>query len=204
MAKYKICPYCQEQNSPASISCSKCDMDLTSVPVTDSEVEAALRQNTAEADSSSELVKICDCGAVNPSQARKCKECGEDISDIQPTIRQSAEQESNEELHYSLSSVGDDLFYIIPCSGLTIGRETGLGEVLSSKKYVSRIHARLSVENNELYIENLSTTNYTYVNNVRIPQGKLKLNVGDEIGLGGICIDGTRQSGAAYFLVGIG
>lgn len=30
------------------------------------------------------LVRICDCGAENAPQARKCKACGEDISDIIP------------------------------------------------------------------------------------------------------------------------
>lgn len=205
MTKYKVCPNCLEKNSPTSISCSNCDMDLTNVKVTDSDLEATQLKKPENSEPFSEvtLVKICDCGAVNPAQARKCQECGEDISDIQPSIQQPREQESQEELHFSLSAVDDDTFYIIPCSGLTIGRESGLKESLISKKYVSRIHAKLIVENNDLFIENLSTTNYTFVNNVRIPQGKYKLSVGDEIGLGGICVNGTRQSDAAYFVVGI-
>ncbi|MGN1108725.1 MAG: FHA domain-containing protein [Oscillospiraceae bacterium] len=49
---------------------------------------------------------------------------------------------------------------------------------------------------------NLSTTNFTYVNNVRI-SSRQELHDGDEIGLGGNSAEGTRQEGAAYFTVRI-
>ena len=66
---------------------------------------------------------------------------------------------------------------------------------------MSRIHAKLTVAGDKLYIENLSHTNYTYVNNERIPAGRTELKPSDEIGLGGLAIDGRRQEQAAYFLV---
>ena len=74
-------------------------------------------------------------------------------------------------------------------------------EILADKPYVSRIHAKLTVADGRLYIENLSHTNYTYVNNERIPAGRMELKPSDEIGLGGLAIDGRRQEQAAYFLV---
>ena len=73
-------------------------------------------------------------------------------------------------------------------------------EYLASKSYVSRTHAKLTLESGALFVENLSSTNYTYVNSKRISV-KTKLEDGDELGLGGTSINGKRQSEAAYFLV---
>ena len=44
---------------------------------------------------------------------------------------------------------------------------------------------------------------FTYVNNKKI-QERTKLQDGDEVGLGGMSINGSRQEEAAYFLVRIG
>ena len=51
------------------------------------------------------LVRICDCGAQNPPQARKCKVCGEDISDIMPTTVVAEEKKA---FAYELKAVGDE------------------------------------------------------------------------------------------------
>lgn len=67
-----------------------------------------------------------------------------------------------------------------------------MSDYLSSKSYVSRAHAKLMLLENELYIENLSNTNFTYVNNNKITQ-RTKIQDGDEIGLGGINLNGNRQ-----------
>lgn len=203
MAKYKVCPACSEKNAPSSLSCSKCDMDLSTVKITDSEAEerAAIWEPSKEQSSSEPaLVKVCDCGAVNPAQARKCTACGEDLSDVIATPQSVPEEVK---CQYILSSVSDDSLFRVPCGDIIIGREHGMRECLATKQFVSRVHARLSVENGDLYIENLSTTNFTYVNNIRIPQGKVKLNINDEIGLGGISVNGVRQKEAAYFVVGL-
>lgn len=217
MAKYKICPSCHEKNAPSSLSCINCDMDLSTVKITDDELEAQLAtqvESAAEENGQMQtvMVKICDCGAINPAQARKCQECGEDLSDVvatpravsQSTPSPAPEPQAQEiECHYILSSVTDGYLFRVPCSGTLIGREQGMSEWLAAKQYVSRVHAKLTVENGDLYIENLSTTNFTYVNNIRIPQGKVKLSVNDEVGLGGIVVNGVRQPEAAYFIVGV-
>lgn len=205
MAKYKKCPNCGMENDPSSISCEACDMDLSMVKPFDTEAavpEPITEEDASRANSTSELVKVCpNCMGANPPQARKCLECGEDISDIIPAP--AVEGEPEESLTYMLSSVFGDYHFRVPCSGTIIGREHGMRECLTEKRFVSRTHARLSVENGELYIENLSSTNYTYINNVRVAEGKTHLKVGDEVGLGGIVVNGTRQDGAAYFIVGL-
>ncbi len=78
-----------------------------------------------------------------------------------------------------------------------------MSEYLSGKSYVSRAHAKLFLEESGLSVENMSSTNFTYVNNKKI-QERTKLQDGDEVGLGGMSINGSRQEEAAYFLVRIG
>jgi pSer/pThr/pTyr-binding forkhead associated (FHA) protein len=98
--------------------------------------------------------------------------------------------------------VDSDYIYPLPNGSIIVGREHGRRECLIGKQYVSRIHAKITVENGAVFIENLSKTNYTYVNNIRIPAGRTRLNAGDEVALGGISVNGTRQEEAAYFIVG--
>ena len=102
-----------------------------------------------------------------------------------------------------LSSLDGQFAYKVTADDVTIGRENTMSEYLAVKSYVSRSHARITKANNELFIENLSNTNFTYVNNKKITE-KIKLQDGDEIGLGGTNLNGTCQEQAAYFLVRIG
>jgi len=203
MEKYKICPSCGAKNDPALLECTECEADLTRAKVTDEESEKVTsdsREGESEA-ASARMVRICDCGAKNPPNARKCSECREDISDIPPTP-DTEEVKTEEKFEFVLSSIDGKYAFRISGGGLTVGREKAMSEYLSDKIYVSREHAEFTAEENSLYIENLSHTNFTYVNNVKITD-KTKLSDGDEIGLGGTSINGSRQEHAAYFLVRI-
>lgn len=199
MEKYKICPACHKKNEPALIECIYCEADLTSVKVTDENTEKMIAAQVIEKPAT-ELVRVCDCGAVNPSNARKCSSCGEDISDITP-VPNSFEEKTV--ISFVLSSLDGNYSYKMNPGEITIGRENIMSEYLSNKKYVSRAHAKLMLADDELYIENLSNTNFTYINNMKITD-KQKLSDGDEIGLGGTSVNGNRQNDAAYFMVRIG
>ncbi|MCD7763127.1 MAG: FHA domain-containing protein [Lachnospiraceae bacterium] len=222
MTKYKICPACGTRNAPTLLECVACEADLTRVKITDEEAEkieeAANKADQKLLDSKDEqnesyhaprLIRLCDCGAKNPANSRKCSVCHEDISDITPTPDavdividiNGGETASNSTI--VLGSLDGQFAYKITSSEITVGREEAMSEYLGLKRYVSRTHAKLTVEDKELYIENLSKTNFTYVNNQKI-SGKVKLKDGDEIGLGGTSINGRRQSDAAYFLVRAG
>ena len=78
LTKYKVCPECGKHNSPNLLECRYCEADLTSVKVVDSAVEEATFKpaDTSTSPAESELVRICECGAQNAPQARKCKVCG--------------------------------------------------------------------------------------------------------------------------------
>ena len=203
MEKYKICPSCKTKNPPALFECMNCEADLTGVKITDEETEKMITENAAaQAEATpKKMVRACECGTKNAPNARKCSSCDEDISDITPTP--DVESESREVLSFVLSSLDGKFAYKIVADELTIGREKAMSEYLATKSYVSRSHAKVTKVNEDLYIENLSNTNFTYVNNKKITE-KTKLQDGDEVGLGGTNLNGKRQEQAAYFLVRIG
>ena len=223
LQKYKICPNCGEHNSPGLIECRKCETDLTGIPVMDDnrlaqEAAGQDKQGTGAANAAGQdkqgtgvtnaasetsgtqrkaLFRFCDCGAQNPPQARKCQVCGEDISDIMPM-----EAGVCWPRFYECKAIGAPFSATLKQPVTVIGREAEWKEYLAGKPYVSRQHARLTVGDGKLFIENLSKTNMTYVNNTLIEGSEpVELKAGDEIGLGGMIIDGSRQEKAAYFLV---
>jgi ribosomal protein L40E len=201
MEKYKVCSTCGAQNSPGLFECIECETDLTSVRVVDTETEKLSQSNISETMPQDKKVRVCECGAQNLTQARKCTVCGEDISDIPPSVISETREVCEK---FELKSLDRLCSYKITCPVTLIGREQEMKEYLDSKHYVSRNHAKITLVNGEVYINNLSNTNFTFVNNQKITNDSpYKLNDGDEIGLGGMLKDGNRQQGAAYFTMRI-
>ena len=194
MEKYKVCPNCGEHNNPTIIECSNCGTDLMSVKVVDEATENIVYEPVTE----TEMVKVCECGAENPPAARKCSACDEDISDILPTPKAECCCKQ-----YSLCEISGAYTYDVPNdTEIILGRENVLKEYISNKSYVSRSHAKIVSEGENLYITNLSGTNFTYVNNEKISNDTpTQLKVDDEIGLGGCVNNGNRQDLAVYLVV---
>lgn len=201
MEKYKVCPLCGTHNDPIMLECINCENDLSSVLIMDEETEKMHQDSEiGSSNQSARMVRLCDCGIKNPIQARKCIGCGEDISDIVPS-----EDGVEEKNRIILSSLDGAYAYEIDKSEIIIGREHYMMEYLEKKPFVSRKHAELHLEGEKLFIKNLSSTNFTYCNNEKISSTEfMEVMDGDEIGLGGIEKDGSRQSQAAYFIVRIG
>lgn len=197
MEKFKICPICGKHNKPNMIECLGCETDLTSIKATDEETEKVKNssQEIEEPKQQEEFVRICDCGCVNPATEKKCMECEEDISDIAPTINMQ-----KKECTFVMTSLDGEFIYEIKKGEVIIGREHEMRDYLVSRSYVSRQHAKLIKEKNKIYIENLSRTNFTFVNNERIVE-RTELKLDDEIGLGGNEINGNRQGEAAYLVL---
>lgn len=197
MEKFKICPVCGMHNKPNMIECIGCETDLTSVKATDEATEQAkitVQENTSE-NLEEKYVRICDCGCINSATAKKCAECGEDISDIAPIL-----QSENNTCKYVMTSLDGEYAYEIKDGTTILGRENEMKEYLADKAYVSRQHAKIMKEDDKVYIENLSNTNFTFVNNQKITE-KTELHIDDEIGLGGNETNGSRQSEAAYLIL---
>lgn len=197
MEKFKICPVCGMHNKPNMIECIGCETDLTSVKATDEATEQAkitAQENTSE-NVEEKYVRVCDCGCINSATAKKCVECGEDISDIAPIL-----QSENNTCKYVMTSLDGEYAYEIKGGTAILGRENEMKEYLADKAYVSRQHAKIMKDDDKVYIENLSNTNFTFINNQKIAE-KTELHVDDEIGLGGNETNGSRQSGAAYLIL---
>lgn len=202
MGKYKICPVCGMRNNPAFLECMGCEADLQSVPAIDEETQkAAETHEDIKVQDNIPLVRVCDCGAKNPFQARKCAVCGEDISMVIPT----RDLQENPSMPH-LESLDGEYTYEVKAGTAAIGREHDMKDYLCSKPYVSRTHAelRFDCDSGILEIKNCSQTNFTFVNNSRLSGDCWQLlHDGDEIGLGGNNQNGSRQAEAGYFLVRI-
>ena len=85
-----------------------------------------------------------------------------------------------------LKSLDDKITFKIDRDNIIVGRENELKDYLAAKIFVSRRHCQFTLENGELFVEDLNSANSTYVNNKKIAR-KTKLSRGDEV---------------AYFLVG--
>lgn len=72
-------------------------------------------------------------------------------------------------------------FRILPGNIKTIGRSTG-AQFIVDAALVSRVHCRLSAGATELQVDDLDSTNGTFVNGERVTRSKLK--EGDRLGVG--------------------
>ncbi|QUA54665.1 FHA domain-containing protein [Aristaeella lactis] len=201
MEKFKICPLCGKRNAPIALECEVCETDISTIRPMDEEtiktsIDAAEQPSTIPLT----MARICEeCGFRNPPNSRKCQQCGEDISDVIPT-----KVESVKRIHFILSSLDGEFAFPIPEGKTIIGREAAMSEYLTNKCFVSRNHAKIILENGKITVENISKTNYTYINNEKITGDTVELHDGDIMGLGGNEKDGKRQDQAAYFMVRIG
>ena len=193
MKRYKICPSCGTHNDPSAIECINCEEDLMTVKITDEDtvVETPAELSTPKP----KMIKICYCGAKNPANARKCKECGDDISTIipQPDILTEKKQ--------VLSALEGGYTFEIKNGTTTIGRECEMADYLKDKMYVSRKHADIIKEGDRLYIKSYGA-NHTFINNVQIQQGEVtEIKEGDTVSFGGKDVNGEMQKDAAYLKV---
>jgi len=117
------------------------------------------------------MVKICpSCGTENKETAIICSECMEDISSIAPEKKNKAIIIFQEK-EYPFEN---------QC---IIGREHFMSDALSEYKTVSRKHVKISHENNSWFVEDLNSTNGTYVNGEKI-KNKTQIENNSRIGLG--------------------
>lgn len=120
------------------------------------------------------MFKICpSCGEKNPESAIICSSCMEDISSVTP-------QEEKEEPKAVVVFEGKEYEITSPC---IIGRSEFLKEVLLYHKTISRKHLKIYFEKGSWFVEDLNSTNGTYLNGERLKM-RQKLQNQDIIGLG--------------------
>ncbi|MCM1190126.1 MAG: FHA domain-containing protein [bacterium] len=78
---------------------------------------------------------------------------------------------------------------VIDSPSVTLGKRKGEADVVLDNMSVSRLHARITEENNTFYIEDLNSTNGTFKNGLRLqPYEKRELEEGDEIQAGRVIL----------------
>ncbi len=73
-----------------------------------------------------------------------------------------------------------------------VGRTSAMSEYLKLKPTVSRVHARLIKEDDQLFVSDMDAMNGTYVNGIRIGTHRQILHEGDELRLGSSSERGAR------------
>ena len=81
-------------------------------------------------------------------------------------------------------------FRILPGAIRTIGRSTG-AQFIVDAALVSRLHCRLSAGATELQVDDLESTNGTFVNGQGVKQSSLK--EGDRLGVGRVELIVSRE-----------
>ena len=81
-------------------------------------------------------------------------------------------------------------FRILPGSIKTIGRSPG-AQFIVDAALVSRLHCRLSAGATELQVDDLDSTNGTFVNGTRVKRSSLK--EGDRLGVGRVELVISRE-----------
>ena len=109
--------------------------------------------------------------------------------DVKNGVKKKKPLSSNKSFGLEILSSGNDMNLkvgsIIPIrSDLTIGRKN-TNSIPILDKHVSGSHAVISIKNNRLFIEDLHSTNGTFINGKQL-NGKLQLSNKDEIRIGEI------------------
>ena len=182
---------CLAPNPPAARKCRLCFSDISHVIPT--RPDGSMPPSVAEPKrhKPEEVTPRAESFAVETPRAE---------TSVEERQRQRAETEGISAPRYYLDAYGGGYSFSVPRGETVIGRAAEMGEYLSTKTYVSRNHCKLILEDGGLYVVNLSRTNYTYCNGARVGD-RLKLRHGDELGLGGIVVDGKPQSRAGIFTV---
>ena len=79
---------------------------------------------------------------------------------------------------------------LLPGAAKTVGRGTAAGFVVD-RPLVSRVHCNLSATSAELVVEDLGSTNGTFVNDERVQRATLR--EGDLLRLGGVVLLVARE-----------
>jgi pSer/pThr/pTyr-binding forkhead associated (FHA) protein len=85
-------------------------------------------------------------------------------------------------------------FRILPGNVKTIGRSPG-AQFIVDAALVSRLHCRLSAGATELQVDDLDSTNGTFVNGKRVKRSSLK--EGDRLGVGRVELVISREADSA-------
>ena len=104
--------------------------------------------------------------------------------DMGRTVYMEEKPGQRETMHRLLTEEGK-LLVTLEQPVYTVGKKRGEADLVLNDMSVSRLHARISKENDGFYLEDMNSTNGTFKNGLQLqPYEKRKLEEGDEITLG--------------------
>ncbi len=128
------------------------------------------------------FLKNCPiCKSPNSPDDMMCKNCLGDISGVRPieVPEKNPAAKQMPEGDKTILLRQECIFFRAPDGkrikvehGKTLGRHEAGMEILAKYDTVSRQHARVTFENGKWYIEDLNSSNGTYLDGVRITPGK--------------------------------
>jgi hypothetical protein len=150
------------------------------------------------------LVKLCPaCNEENPVSEVICRVCMTDLTSVSPVPAGTGKAPTTaEESVVELESVSDQTLYapvvltlrlsdgrMVPvASGDVLGRSGGTSIFFEDCRTVSRRHAKVDFRGGTWQIEDLRSTNGTWVNGKRLEPGQsCLLKAGDVVGLSLAC-----------------
>ncbi len=147
-----------------------------------------------------DLIKLCPaCSEENPIFEVVCRVCMTNLSSVSPTPKGAApkaeETPSNRSDTTTVSALPPVLTLMrgdgrpVPAAeGSELGRSGEYDELFRDIKTVSRRHAKISRDSNVWQIEDLGSTNGTWVNGKRLVEGlPYPLRAGDIVALSLSC-----------------
>jgi hypothetical protein len=203
MALIKKCP-CGWINDSNKALCRKCGNDIlfeTPVNMPDDEYKRIMGQDNGgeyapnpSSPPGPDLFKFCKwCGETNFPDSAYCSKCGGSLAGVHPTTPDEHNKPKQQEPGKYLESL-DGMCLVQPKK---FGEKSILGrssadkavkEYLESRMGVSRNHANIWHDGSKLYIEDVGSTNGTYIDISRIePNIPYELKSGSQVTLGSPC-----------------
>ena len=193
------CPQCGNQNVVGAAFCDECGASLAGV------APAVAPSAPAPAPAPPAGGVICPvCGASNPPGAAFCDECGASLVAAPPPVTPSVTPAVQPppvtpppaaiQPRLVIQTSGAELRIPVGPSEVIVGREDPVSGVFpdinleshgGDEGGVSRRHAKITIQGNQCFIEDLNSTNYTFVNKQKLNPGvRQLLNEGDEVRFG--------------------
>jgi pSer/pThr/pTyr-binding forkhead associated (FHA) protein len=145
-----------------------------------------------------QLIKLCPaCGEKNPVSEIMCRICMTDISSVSPTAPDSDQKESPAERNAGETIISAEVLTlsraadgrVLPVqSGYILGRGGHAAAFFEDSATVSRQHAQIHFQDGVWNIEDLGSTNGTWINGRRAEPGRPHvIKKGDTISLSLAC-----------------
>lgn len=208
----RVCDACFAKNPPNARKCLLCGEDIADIlPMPDTTAEAFEGVSTPVIRVISETPETPETPEMPETPV--ISEAADTSEVIAPSETPPSDKPSdtalvtvvNTELAalpFTVILTSDDgsFSYTLTSERTVLGRSEAASEYLAAKPYVSRVHCAITVTGEGVFLEDLNNTNYSFVNNTRAT-GRVKLENGDSLSLGGLLVGGKRQLSAAYFTV---